>query len=52
MLAFDVLVDGKPPAELDLDRMYLTSQEGQPIRARFRYSAEIGRLIEAIRELS
>jgi len=44
VLAFDVLVDGKPPAELDLDRMYLTSQEGQPIRARFRYNAEIGRL--------
>ncbi len=44
MLAFDVLVDGQPPADLDLDRMYLTSQEGQPIRARFRYNAEIGRL--------
>jgi len=44
VLAFDVLVDGKPPADLDLDRMYLTSQEGQPIRARFRYDAALGRL--------
>jgi len=44
VLAFDVLVDGQPPADLDLDRMYLTSQEGQPVRARFRYNAEIGRL--------
>jgi len=44
VLAFDVVIDGKPPADLDLDRMYLTSQEGQPIRGRFRYNAEAGRL--------
>jgi len=44
VLAFDVLIDGQPPADLNLDRMYLTSQEGQPIRARFRYHAESGRL--------
>ncbi|MBE3071172.1 MAG: endo-1,4-beta-xylanase [Planctomycetes bacterium] len=44
MLVFNVLLNGKPPAELDLDQMYLTSQEGQPIRARFRYMAESGRL--------
>lgn len=44
MLIFDVLFDGKRPAELDTDRMYLTSQEGQPIRGRIRYNAEHGRL--------
>ena len=44
MLAFIVLVDGKPPAELDLEQMYLTSLEGQPVRARFQYRAETGRL--------
>ena len=44
MLSFIVLVDGKPPAELDLEQMYLTSLEGQPVRARFQYSAETGRL--------
>lgn len=44
MLAFNVLFDGKPPAEIDLDQAYLTSQEGQPIRARFRYASETGRL--------
>jgi len=44
VLTFDVLLDGRPPESLDLDRMYLTSQEGQPIRARFRYNAELGRL--------
>ena len=44
MLSFIVLVDGKPPAELDLDQMYLTSLEGQPIRARFQYAAQDGRL--------
>lgn len=42
MLAFRVLVDGKPPAELNLDEMYLTSLEGQPIRARFRYMSQDG----------
>jgi len=44
VLAFDALVHGKPPADLDLSQMYLTSQEGQPIRGRFRYNAEAGRL--------
>jgi len=44
VLAFDVVIDGKPAAELDLDRMYLTSQEDQPIRGRFRYHAASGRL--------
>ena len=44
MLIFDVLFDGQHPAELDIDRMYLTSQEGQPVRGRIRYSAESGRL--------
>lgn len=37
-----VLQDGKPPPELDLTRLYLTSLEGQPIRSRFRYNAEAG----------
>ena len=44
MLTFKVLVDGKAPPALDLDGMYLTSQEGQPIRARFQYAAETGLL--------
>ncbi|MGB2753938.1 MAG: endo-1,4-beta-xylanase [Phycisphaerae bacterium] len=37
MLSFRVLMEGKPPERLDLDQIYLTSLEGQPIRARFRY---------------
>ena len=37
MLSFRVLMEGKPPERLDLDQVYLTSLEGQPIRARFRY---------------
>ena len=43
-MTFKVLVDGKPPPELDVDAMYLTSQEGQPIRARLQYIAETGLL--------
>jgi hypothetical protein len=43
-MTFMVLVGGKPPAELDLDQVYLTSQEGQPIRARFQYAAATGLL--------
>jgi hypothetical protein len=39
-----VLVGGKPPAELDIEHIYLTSQEGQPIRARFQYAAPSGLL--------
>ncbi len=44
MLTFRVLVGGKPPDALETDAMYLTSLEGQPIRARFRYAAETGLL--------
>jgi len=44
VLTFRVLIDGKSPAALDLDAMYLTSQEGQPIRARLQYAAETGLL--------
>jgi hypothetical protein len=44
VLTFKVLIDGKSPAEMDLEAMYLTSQEGQPIRARFTYAAETGLL--------
>ncbi len=43
-MTFMLLVGGKPPAELELDRIYLTSQEGQPIRARFQYAAATGLL--------
>ncbi len=39
-----MLQDGKPPADLDTSRLYLTSLEGQPIRARFRYTPEMGLL--------
>jgi len=41
---FRVLVDGKSPPELDLDVMYLTSLEGQPVRGRFRYVPQNGLL--------
>jgi len=44
VLSFRVLVNGKPPERLDLDRMYVTSLEGQPVRARFRYVPEEARL--------
>jgi hypothetical protein len=44
VLAFKVLIDGKSPPELDLDQVYLASQEGQPVRARFTYAAETGLL--------
>jgi hypothetical protein len=44
VLTFIVLVNGKPPPDLGLDQMYLTSQEGQPIRARFQYAAATGLL--------
>ena len=44
MLTFKVLLDGKVPPKLDLDGMYLVSQEGQPIRARFQYAPETGLL--------
>jgi hypothetical protein len=44
VLTFKVLHDGKPPAQLDVEGMYLTSQEGQPIRARFQYTPETGTL--------
>jgi hypothetical protein len=44
VLTFLVLVGGKPPHELDPEQMYLTSQEGQPIRARFQYAADSGLL--------
>ena len=44
MLTFRVLSEGASPAELDLSQMYLTSLEGQPIRARFRYVPGMGLL--------
>jgi hypothetical protein len=44
VLTFKVLVDGKVPPKFDLDAMYLVSQEGQPIRARFQYAPETGLL--------
>jgi hypothetical protein len=44
VLTFNVLVNGKPPAELDMDQLYLTSLEGQPIRARLQYVAATGLL--------
>ncbi len=44
VLLFRVLIDGKTPKDFDGGRLYLTSLEGQPIRARFRYSAEHGLL--------
>jgi GH35 family endo-1,4-beta-xylanase len=43
-MTFLLLAGGKPPAELNLDHVYLTSQEGQPIRARFQYAAATGLL--------
>jgi hypothetical protein len=44
VLTFRVIAEGKSPAELDLGQMYLTSLEGQPIRARFRYVGGMGLL--------
>ncbi len=44
VMTFQILVDGKAPPELEVDKMYLTSQEGQPVRARFQYAAETGLL--------
>ena len=44
MLTFRVIAEGQSPSELDLSPMYLTSLEGQPIRARLRYVAGMGLL--------
>jgi len=44
VLTFRVMLEGASPAELDLSSLYLTSLEGQPIRARFRYVAAMGLL--------
>ena len=44
MLTFHVLEGGKPPSEVDVGPMYLTSLEGQPIRSRLRYNAAEGLL--------
>lgn len=44
MLTFHVLLGGKPPAQLDLEQAYLTSLEGQPIRARLQYAPSTGLL--------
>jgi hypothetical protein len=38
------MLEGKSPPDLDLAQIYLTSLEGQPIRARFRYVAGMGLL--------
>jgi len=43
-MTFKVLVEGKAPSELPLDLVYMTSFEGQPIRARFHYVPETGLL--------
>ena len=44
MMTFKVLVGGKPPPDIDLDSAYMTSLEGQPVRARFQYARETGLL--------